>query len=159
MWTCLMSASSLLHKSCVYFSSCPAGGDIAAVSDAAAEGQGVPAPTEHGAECPLCTWGRPSGEAAGSYSGETHLKHTARIIIKSPHCVFLVQVQLEDTKRARENVYEKYVVSRLGPAALTHHQTWSFWRQQYDPVDRTCTQKWGKHFLPKFTFFLLQRSL
>lgn len=35
--------------------------------------------------------------------------------------VLVVKVQLEDTKKAREDAYEKYVASRLGSAVL--HQS------------------------------------
>lgn len=45
---------------------CPAGGNIATISDPAAEGQGVSTQTEHGVECPVRSRGGPSGEAAGS---------------------------------------------------------------------------------------------
>lgn len=36
--------------------------------------------------------------------------------------VSVAQVQLEDTKKAREDAYEKYVASRLGSAVLHHQQ-------------------------------------
>lgn len=35
------------------FSSHPLGGNVAAVGDSPAEGQGLPSPSEHGADCPL----------------------------------------------------------------------------------------------------------
>lgn len=96
------------------FSSCPPGGDIAAVSESPAEGQGVPSQAEHGAQCPPGTGGRASAEAAGLRSCSLfHMNHCEASPHKLKLLFLLVQVQLDDTKKAREDAYEKYVASRF----------------------------------------------
>lgn len=68
-WSSYVSLVPFLRVLCsVKIYLCPPGGDVAAVSDAPAEGQGVSAQTEHGAQCPLCSRRRSPGEAAGSHS-------------------------------------------------------------------------------------------
>lgn len=60
-----------LHTPAVAFGtlcSCPPGGDIAAVSESPAEGQGVSSQAKHGAQCPPGTGGRASAQAAGLHS-------------------------------------------------------------------------------------------
>lgn len=51
-----------------FFLFCPLGGNIAAVSESPAEGQGVPSQAKHGTQCPPSTGGRASAEAAGLHS-------------------------------------------------------------------------------------------
>lgn len=51
-----------------FFFFCPVGGDIAAVSESPAEGQGVPSQAKHGTQCPPGPGGRASAEAAGLHS-------------------------------------------------------------------------------------------
>lgn len=110
------------------FFSCPPGGDIAAVGESPAEGQGVSSQAEGGAQRAPGTGGRACAEAAGlhgctaaaSFTGSTEKRH-----LTSFSCFFfLVQVQLDDAKKAREDAYEKYVASRFctlaAPNAHSH---------------------------------------
>lgn len=81
--------------------------------------------------------------------------------------VSVIQVQLEDTKKAREDAYEKYVASRLGSAVFTtvtnsqsdlscarnetkqwpvkkYHQTWTFIWPHFHMIQSISPWKLGK---------------
>ncbi len=53
--------------------------------------------------------------------------------------VSVVQVQLEDTKKAREDAYEKYVASRLESAVLHQHPIFQY---VFDMGDLSCAKKY-----------------
>lgn len=79
----------LLWTSRVY-SFQPPGGDVAAHGGSAAEGQGVPAQTKHGAQHPLCTRRRSVREAAGLSASLTETSLIIKHKLIWPHLLVFV---------------------------------------------------------------------
>lgn len=119
-------------------SSHPLGGNVAAVGDSPAEGQGLPSAAESGADGPLWAQRGPTGEAAGldtwtSKDNSTLQEQTRAYLLICFFFSICKQVQLDDTKKAREDAYDKYVASRS--AAIISPTEWllvgSSFKQRY----------------------------